>query len=97
LISGGQLEYFDLLFKLHDGDGMDANCVNNVIDNLTSNEIKLRLEAMESANEDLKSTHDELVQGQKKMKTMMHELLAYVKSSWIVRGNLSRLEGQNKK
>ncbi len=52
---------------------------------------------MESANEDLKSTHDELVQGQKKMKTMMHELLAYVKSSWIVRGNLSRLEGQNKK
>jgi hypothetical protein len=52
---------------------------------------------MESANEDLKSTHDELVQGQKKMKTMMHELLAYVKSSWIVRGNLSRLEGPKKK
>jgi hypothetical protein len=71
---------------------MDVDCVSNAIGNLTSNEIELQLEAMESANEDLKSTQDELVQGQKKMETMMHELLAYVKSLGIVCGNVSRLE-----
>jgi hypothetical protein len=49
---------------------------------------------MENANKDLKSTHNELVQGQKKMETMMHELLAHVKSSGIACGNLSGLEGQ---
>jgi hypothetical protein len=42
---------------------MDVNYVDNAIKNLTSNEIELQLEAMESANEDLKSTQDELVQG----------------------------------
>jgi hypothetical protein len=52
------------------------------------------MEAMESAKEDLKSTQYELVQSQKKMETMMHELLAYVKSLGIDRGNRSGLEGQ---
>jgi hypothetical protein len=73
---------------------MDVGCVGNATDNLTSSEIELQLEAMESANENLKSTEDELVHDQMKMETMMHELLAYVKSLRIVRGNLSRLEGQ---
>jgi hypothetical protein len=73
---------------------MLINCVGNATDNLISNESELRLEVMENANEDLKSTQDELVQGQKKMETMIHELLAYVKSLGIVCGNLYGSEGQ---
>ncbi len=48
---------------LHEGDGMDVDCVDNVTNNLTSSEIVFQLEAMENANNDLKSTHNELVQG----------------------------------
>jgi hypothetical protein len=48
---------------------------------------------MENVNEDLKSTHDKLVQAKKRMETMMHELLAYVKSLGIVHGNMYGLEG----
>ncbi len=91
MINGGQLEYFDLLFNLREGDGMDVVCVNNATNNLTS--IELWLEAMENVNEDLKSTHDKLVQAKKRMETMMHELLAYVKSLGIVHGNMYGLEG----
>ncbi len=72
---------------------MDVDCVNNAIDNLTSNEIEFWLEAMESANEGPKSTQHKLVQGQKKMETMMLKLLADVKSLGIDHGNLSGLEG----
>jgi hypothetical protein len=48
---------------------------------------------MESANEGPKSTQHKLVQGQKKMETMMLKLLADVKSLGIDHGNLSGLEG----
>jgi hypothetical protein len=42
---------------------MDVDCVDNVTNNLTSNEIEFQLEVMANANKNLKSTHNELVQG----------------------------------
>jgi hypothetical protein len=70
---------------------MDYDGVNNGIGDFS--EIDLRLEAMENNHEEMKSTQDDIIQGQKRISTMVEKLLVYMESSRIVQCLRSKFEG----
>jgi hypothetical protein len=70
---------------------MDYDGVNNGIGGF--NEINLQLEAMENNHEEMKSTEDDIIQGQKHISTMVEKMLVYMESSKIVQCIQSKYEG----
>jgi len=69
---------------------MDYDGVNNGIGGF--NEIDLRLEAMENNHEKMKSTQDDIIQGQNHISTMVEKLLVYMESSRIIQCPQFKLE-----
>ncbi len=69
---------------------MDYDGVNNGIGGF--NEIDLRLEAMVNNHEKMKSTQDDIIQGQNHISTMVEKLLVYMESSRIIQCPQSKLE-----
>jgi hypothetical protein len=70
---------------------MDYDDVNNGIGGF--NEIELQLEAMENKNDEMKSTQDDIIQGQKRISTMVEKLLVYMESSKTTQCFRSKCEG----
>lgn len=70
---------------------MDYDDVDNGIGGF--NEIELQLGAMENDHEEMKSTQDDIIQGQKRISTMVEKLLMYMESSRTTQCFRSKFEG----
>jgi hypothetical protein len=69
---------------------MNYDGVDNAIGGFS--EIKCQLKAIESNRKEMKSTQDDIIQGQKRISTMVEKLLVYMESS----GNVQRPRSQSK-
>jgi hypothetical protein len=70
---------------------MDYDDVDNGIGGFS--EIELQLKAMENNHQEMKSTQDDIIQGPKRISTMVEKLLMYMESSWTTQCPQSKFKG----